>query len=73
MVEVSGVYVAKLKTAFTGYDSYIIFTVREDSRASDLYFKTSDATWQAYNPWGGNSVYPYPIQSSCSNTICAQS
>ena len=25
--------------------------------ASDLYFQTSDTTWQAYNTYGGNSLY----------------
>jgi hypothetical protein len=65
----SGVYVAKLTTATTSKQSYIIFVVREDSRGSDLYFKTSDATWQAYNPWGGNSLYPYPRYNDCSGNL----
>jgi hypothetical protein len=59
----SGVYLAKINTIpFSGtqYASYIIFTVREDSRSSDLYFQNSVTTWQAYNPWGGKSLYPYP-------------
>jgi hypothetical protein len=50
---VSGVYIAKL-TLSTGDANHIIFIVRDDGSRSDLYFKTSDATWQAYNDWGGN-------------------
>ena len=65
-------YLAKLKTGTTAKESYMIFTVREDSRASDLYFQNSVNTWQAYNPWGGNSFYPYPRINGCgTNVNCA--
>lgn len=37
--------------------SHIYFIVRDDEGASDLLFQTSDMTWQAYNRYGGNSVY----------------
>src|SRR5205807_1276164 len=37
--------------------SLIWFDVRDDEGASDLLFQTSDSTWQAYNQWGGNSLY----------------
>ena len=37
--------------------SHIVFIVRDDASTSDLLFKTSDATWQAYNAYGGNSLY----------------
>jgi len=53
---VSGVYIAKL-TRTNGGSSHIIFIVRDDSNHSDLYFQTGDATWQAYNNYGGNSLY----------------
>ncbi|MDR8414585.1 DUF4082 domain-containing protein [Nonomuraea sp. 3-1Str] len=54
---VSGVYVGKLVRE-DGPDAagQVIFVVR-DGRASDLLFKTSDTTWQAYNSYGGNSLY----------------
>jgi hypothetical protein len=52
---VSGVYIARL-TRNNGA-SHIIFIVRDDASHSPLYFKTSDATWQAYNGYGGNSLY----------------
>jgi hypothetical protein len=31
--------------------------VRDDGRSSDVLFQTSDTTWQAYNRYGGNSLY----------------
>jgi methionine-rich copper-binding protein CopC len=54
---VSGVYLARLVRNDTGGASLITFIVRADDSHSDLLFQTSDATWQAYNTWGGNSVY----------------
>jgi N,N-dimethylformamidase beta subunit-like, C-terminal/Domain of unknown function (DUF4082)/Bacterial Ig-like domain/Bacterial Ig domain len=52
---VSGIYFAHLVSA-TG-ESHIFFVVRNDSSHSDLYYQTSDTTWQAYNQYGGNSLY----------------
>ena len=37
--------------------SHITFVVRDDSSHSDIVLQTSDATWQAYNTYGGNSLY----------------
>ena len=37
--------------------SHVLFVVRNDGGTSDLLFQTSDATWQAYNRYGGNSLY----------------
>ena len=34
-----------------------MFVVRDDDGGSDLLFQTSDTTWQAYNQYGGNSLY----------------
>ena len=53
---VSGVYIAKLIRS-NGGANHIIFIVRDDNGSSDLLFKTADATWQAYNNYGGNSFY----------------
>jgi hypothetical protein len=47
---VSGVYVGKLSTPALRYQSYIIFIVRDDRKATYL-FQCSDNTWQAYNAW----------------------
>jgi len=53
----SGIYIAKLSRADTGGASHIPFIVRDDGGHSDLLFQTSDTTWQAYNSYGGNSLY----------------
>lgn len=55
---VSGVYFAKLvATAGITGSSHIIFIVRDDTGGSDILFQTPDTTWQAYNDYGGNSLY----------------
>jgi hypothetical protein len=56
----SGIYVAKLTGSASGKQSYIPFVVRDDSRASDLLFQASVNTYQAYNDWGGRSLYTDP-------------
>ncbi len=53
----SGFYLAKLTTSKSGKQSYIIFVVRDDSRTSDFLFQSSVTTYQAYNNWGGMSLY----------------
>jgi hypothetical protein len=55
---VSGVYLAVLR--FAGESdpaSHIPFVVRDDASTSKILFKTSDATWQAYNLYGGADFY----------------
>ena len=54
---VSGLYIAYLKRNDTGGDSQITFVVRDDASHSDVLLQTSDETWQAYNRYGGNSLY----------------
>ena len=54
---VSGLYVAHLVRNDTGGSSLIPFVVRNDASHSDILFQTSDETWQAYNTYGGNSLY----------------
>lgn len=46
----SGVYLGKLTALREGFQSYVIFIVRDD-RAADFIFQCSDTTWQAYNRW----------------------
>lgn len=53
----SGIYFAKLVRTDNGGASHIVFIVRDDSSTSDLVLQTSDTTWQAYNNYGGNSLY----------------
>ncbi|WP_426124528.1 DUF4082 domain-containing protein [Pararhizobium sp. PWRC1-1] len=55
---VSGVYFAKLvRQDGTAGQSMVPFIVREDGSTSNIVFQTSDTTWQAYNAWGGASLY----------------
>ena len=54
---VSGIYLAKLTAGATGKQQYIVFAVRDDSRPSDFLFQQSVTTYQAYNVWGGMSLY----------------
>lgn len=53
----SGVYLAHLVRNDTGGGSLIPFVVRNDASTSDIVVQTSDETWQAYNTYGGNSLY----------------
>ncbi|MFG1959014.1 N,N-dimethylformamidase beta subunit family domain-containing protein [Nonomuraea sp. NPDC049028] len=55
---VSGVYLAKLvREDGTPGESQITFVIRDDTRGADVLVQTSDSTWQAYNDYGGNSLY----------------
>jgi hypothetical protein len=63
---VSGVYIAWLHRNDTGGESHITFVVRDDSSTSPVLLQTSDATWQAYNTYGSNSLYQCQA-SNCPN------
>ncbi len=52
---VSGVYLAKLTSSTDS--SFIFFVVRNDGGNEDVLFQTSVTTYQAYNLWGGTSLY----------------
>lgn len=54
---VSGVYIGKAVRDDTLEASHIVFVVRDDSSHSDIVVQTSDPTWQAYNEYGGGSLY----------------
>ena len=55
---VSGIYFAKLvREDGTPGESHIYFVVRDDDGNSDILLQTSDTTWEAYNQYGGNSLY----------------
>jgi phosphodiesterase/alkaline phosphatase D-like protein len=53
----SGIYFAKVIRDDNSGASHIVFVVRDDSSHSEILFQTSDTTWQAYNQYGGNSLY----------------
>ena len=54
---VSGVYIARLACSAVNSSGLVFFIVRDDAANSPLLVKTSDATWQAYNYYGGNTFY----------------
>lgn len=57
----SGIFLAKLTGLTSTKQSYIIFTVRDDSRTtSEVLYQSPTATWQAYNPFGGRNLYTVP-------------
>ncbi len=53
---VSGEYFFKLSTS-DGFESYIPVIVRERAARAKALFQASVTTWQAYNAWGGVSLY----------------
>lgn len=54
----TGLYIAKL-TEHTGKQSQVWFVVRDDNSRSDLLFQSCFTTFQAYNSYGGYSLYPF--------------
>ena len=57
---VSGIYIARPSrddAGHVGEASHIVFIVRDDASHSDILLQTSDTTWQAYNRYGGYSLY----------------
>jgi hypothetical protein len=60
---VSGYYLAKLTTK-EGKQSHIPFVVRDDARSASYMVQASVTTWQAYNNWGGKSLYDYNSTNS---------
>ena len=56
---VTGIYLAKLTTKDTAKQSYIPFVVRDDVRAATYLVQSSVTTFQAYNNWGGKSLYDF--------------
>ena len=66
---VSGLYIAHLVRDDTGGDSQIPFVVRNDSSHSDIVFQTSDASWEAYNTYGGNTLYSCTVACPPGNPL----
>lgn len=54
----TGMYIAKLTTT-SGVTSHIPFVVRDDTRVAEHLFQSSVTTCQAYNSWGGKSLYEH--------------
>ena len=52
----TGVYLIQLSKTGGG-QSYAIFIVRDDTRHAEVAVQLPTATWQAYNTYGGESLY----------------
>ncbi|HEX9984305.1 MAG TPA: N,N-dimethylformamidase beta subunit family domain-containing protein, partial [Thermoanaerobaculia bacterium] len=55
----SGVYLVKLTAPVAAKHKFAIFVVRDDARFSNHNFQLSVTTYQAYNNWGGKSLYTF--------------
>lgn len=55
----SGVYSVQVTDRETGGANQTAFVIRDDSRDAPLLFQQSNFTFQAYNDYGGKSVYNY--------------
>ena len=62
-----GVYMLKL-VASNGAQGYVPLTLRDDSSHAALVIQNSVTTWQAYNDWGGYSLYHGPSGSFSSRS-----
>jgi hypothetical protein len=56
---VSGYYLATVVGQETGLGQYIAFVVTNNGRYSDYLIQSPVATWQAFNKWGGKSLFAY--------------
>ena len=54
---ITGVYLVKLEENKSNKQSYIIFVVRNDQSTAPILFQLPVTTYQAYNFWGGKSLY----------------
>jgi hypothetical protein len=55
----SGIYVVWLSPSGGGAVKYAIFVVRDDAQQADILYPVPTSTYQAYNAWGGKSLYDY--------------
>ena len=60
----SGVYLLKLIREDTGADNEILLAVRDDARDAEILYGVGFTTYQAYNNYGGKSLYDFNSSSS---------
>ena len=66
----SGMYVVRMtRTGTTSPAYYVPFVVRDEGRASDVLMAIPLATYQAYNAWGGKSLYDYNSGNARSHKV----
>jgi hypothetical protein len=69
----SGIYIVRLTAGTSGKQKYTIFVVRDDVRHAAHYFQSSVTTSQAYNNWGGKSLYSFNSCGASWRSGCAGS
>jgi predicted extracellular nuclease len=56
----TGYYQVKFTTGAPHYETgYAVFVVRDDASTAPILFQIPTTTYQAYNNWGGKSLYDY--------------
>jgi N,N-dimethylformamidase beta subunit-like, C-terminal/PKD domain/HYDIN/CFA65/VesB-like, Ig-like domain/Cep192 domain 4/Abnormal spindle-like microcephaly-assoc'd, ASPM-SPD-2-Hydin len=56
---VSGVYTVLLTDTTSTLQRYMVFVVRDDASTAKYFFQSAVDTYQAYNNWGGKSLYAF--------------
>lgn len=59
----TGMYLVNVRSD-DGRDTQTVVSVRDDNSTSDVLYVSSTATWQAYNGWGGRSLYDFNSHGS---------
>jgi len=63
----SGMYVLRIVRNDNGNDNLILLAVRNDARRPDVLYGSSFTTFEAYNNYGGRSLYEF--NSCCGNNV----
>jgi hypothetical protein len=63
----TGVYLLRLARTDNATDNHILLVIRRDGDPGDVAYAVSVSTYQAYNNWGGKSLYTW--NSSGDNTV----
>jgi DNA-binding beta-propeller fold protein YncE len=63
----TGQYLFKLVRE-DGFESYVPLVIREPAPKAPIIFQASVTTWQAYNLWGGSSLYKNLLPASAGYT-----
>ena len=53
----SGVYLLRVTRRDTGRNTHVLLVVRDDGRDAEVLYGIPDTSYQAYNYWGGKSLY----------------
>jgi hypothetical protein len=66
----SGIYLVRLLAHNETQDfGYIVFVVRDDTQVADFVYKVAVNTYQAYNIWGGKSLYDYQSTDGAASKV----